>query len=195
MLWFVYVTLGTLALVFADMIFRWDELGLRWLASATWLLLITGVGAWLLVPAWQFEPTPVELAQRIERTTNCDGLVDALEVSSVAKDDWRFGSPTFRNAFLVDWRKRHDGLDLYSQLSSRRLWESTCLLGVVIVGLIVFVAVKPTESRLALTRLMLPWSPQSWPRENLLRILNAPNIVALGSSLEIEVTDDRGQLP
>lgn len=193
--WLTWMLWATTAFMLADMIFQSSETGLRMLASAVWLSINAGCGWWLVVPAWRFSPANTELAQHIEVAESCPSLSAAVELAATAKDEWRFGAPEFRNAFLVNWRMQQPQLNWTAWPNRRKLGVAGCIFILTLISFILIVSVWSAASLLALTRLALPWSTAQWPRDNYLRILHVPEIVMRGSDLEIEVVDDSGPLP
>ncbi|MEZ6133421.1 MAG: hypothetical protein R3C53_00790 [Pirellulaceae bacterium] len=68
-----------------------------------------------------------------------------------------------------------------------------------LVGIVALCAIgiawRPTEAKLALVRMMAPWSSNAWPSRDQLRFQNLPSVVGIGSELQLEVVDDNPPLP
>ncbi len=197
-LWWLCVGLAALLLLLlGDMLLRREELGLRLLSWLAWLIVLTWGALKLLRPAWQFAPSPQQVARWLEheRPESRQQLATAVELAQLPASDGRYGSPVFRQQALQQWAAAAHSPDWRQllQLSGLRR-AGLALLLIAIVG-VMLALVWPAEMRVAMTRLAVPWNAQPWPRRDQLQLVDPPRVVAVGSQWQLEIVDQRPPLP
>lgn len=196
-LWLGIVVVTLLTLLLLDVILRREEIGLRILS----LIALLGAGGWAWLkfvrPAWSLSPTPVQLAQWIERSRPDLGerLSTAIQIAQTDPTEERYGSRGFRNAVLRAWSTEMDQPEWTEYLDTSRAWRAILLAGLLLFLLTTGIVVRPFESRLALTRLFTPWTSQAWPRQDQLEFKDLPSVIGSGSELQLEVIDRNEPLP
>lgn len=189
------------AVLVADVLLRPTEAGMRWLALiATSAFAVYQVQRWVR-PAWRISPTRTDVANWLEarEAIYADNLQTAIELAELSKTnqlaDGRYGSPGFHQAALERWFQTHPIPAWGRYLDSSRGWSALAGLLLAIIVAAGLFAYRPQESRLALWRLVMPFTNSPWPRADSLELVDPPGIAALGSDLQIEVRDQRPPLP
>lgn len=177
---------------------RLSDRGLRIMLS----LAVLGAVGWA---TWRFLIQTLltrfsdrDIAFRIQRRFPQlgDRLASAIEFVHQSPDDPRAGSAELRRAVIARATADVEGLDLSTALRPRPLWRTAIVAGVVCLVAVVFIALDPSSSRLALARLTQPWSNVRWPQQNHLMFRERVDQLAYGAPLELEVVDVRGaELP
>ncbi len=215
--WLAVGLTALLMLLLADVLLRREELGLRILALAAWLVLLVWSARKLLRPAWQFSLTPVQAAQWLERQQPELGyrqkgyreqgsleqgsleqgnqLSTAVELAGLSASDTRYGSNRFREAALRQWADHGPSINWSGHLQQRGMRRARGLLIIACGLLAAAVLVWPSEMRVALARFTVPWGDNAWPRRDQLQIVHLPTVIAEGSELQLEVIDQRPPLP
>ena len=195
--WFSVGLVTLLVLLLADVLLRREELGLRVLSLAAWLLVLAWFAFKLLRPAWRFSLTPVQAVQWLERERPDLGhqLSTAVELSGLSASDSRYGSSRFREAALRAWSERGQSLNWPAHIQQRGLRRALGLLFIACGAFAAVAVVWPSEMRVALARFTVPWASNAWPRRDHLQIVQLPTVIADGSELQLEVIDERPPLP
>ncbi len=197
LLWLTTVLAAVAVLLAIDFYLQREEFGLRLLSLAALLLVMIYAARRFLVPAWSFAPTPLHLASWIEsvRPDLKGRLSTALEIAQTPAHEDRFGSLRFREAVLQAWAAEPHKPDWSSYLDSRRLWQALALFALPCLLLGSGLALWPSQTKQAALRLLVPWQPRTWPRQDQLEIQNLPSVVAVGSELQLEIVDRHPPLP
>jgi hypothetical protein len=169
----------------------------RWLATGLAILSVSLLAYRWLLPAFQFQTSPLEIARWLEkrRPDSAGPLSVALELATLTSDDRRFGSSDFRDAAMVQWIKQAtqpDWSGLVQWSLVRRAFIGLASVGALVLALF---GIWPERSWQAARRLALPWSVDPWPRRDQLSFLNLPSVVGHGASLQLEVMDAAPPLP
>ncbi len=197
-LWWLAVVVATLGLLMVgDMLLRREELGLRILCWLAWVAVgLWGAWRWLR-PAWSFSPKPVEIATWIERGEPKLGgeLSTAVELASLPMDEARYGSLGFRELALRQWSTHGQGPDWQSHLELSGLRRAAIVCASLLLALGLLSLLWPGETRVAMARLVMPWSVNHWPQRDQLAFRSLPTVVAVGNELQLEIIDSRPPLP
>ncbi len=159
---------------------------------------VVGMAGWatwrFLVQAMTARFSDTNIAFRVQRRFPQlgDRLASSLEFLEQSSDDTHAGSAELRRAVIAETTASIEELDLHSTLQPRAVWRSA--MGALAICLVaaIFVVLDPGSTRLALARLVQPWSNARWPQENHLMLRKRVEQIAYGAPLEIEVIDARG---
>lgn len=177
---------------------RLNDRGLRIMLT----LCVLAVAAWA---TWRFLMQSIlvrfsdtEIAFRIQHRFPQlgDRLASAIEFLKQSPGDSHAGSVELRRAVIAKTTAEIEDLELSTSLEPRPLWRSVAATALVCALGIVFLVMDPVASRLALTRLTMPWANVRWPQENHLMFRQRVDQVAFGDPLDFEVIDVQGaELP
>jgi hypothetical protein len=180
-----------------DYLLRPIDLVLRSLLT----LAVLGALAWAIKrwawPAWQYHPSPLEIAQRIElRWPQLAGrLSSSIEFLSQSEDETTAGSAALRRRAIAEAEAASTGLDFAAALNARPQRSALAATAAAALVLLVLALMSWQTVALAAGRLVLPWSSLAWPRWNHLQFADAPDRLARGRDLELAVVDDTHPLP
>ncbi|MEX2357346.1 MAG: hypothetical protein WEE51_03390, partial [Pirellulaceae bacterium] len=180
-----------------DFLLRQNDLGTRWLLSLATLAAMVAVVARLLLPAWRWRPTLLDIAPRIERffPSLRDRLTNALFFLGQADQEVGSGSPMLRRRQIHATTARLQEVDIEAALNRHLANRSVLLTFFVLMGATLVVLAVPGGAATAVSRLLMPWAGFEWPRTHQLAVVEPPQTVALGSTLFLEVEDLNGKLP
>ena len=180
-----------------DYLFRFQDPGIRYLSSAVWLGVLVAAWRRFLRPAWHYRPSDRQIAQRIEG--HFPGLQDqlssAIEFLGQSEQDPLAGSAALRRAVIARATDDIERLDLQQCLERRPARRTGIVAASVALVVLAVSALDGQASWLAVRRLAMPWSSQSWPRRYVLEFVKQPTRLALGSDFEVEVVARNGHLP
>lgn len=187
-----------LALVGADYLIRYDDLGLRVMSSLVWLL----VAGWALY-RFLWTPlvarvSPLETAQRVQRRFPAlgDRLASSVEFLTQDEHDARSGSAELRRAVIHDTALAIEPLDLLEVVDRRAARQAWVVGAAALLAALALAIASPTAAWVGLARLALPLSPIAWPQQYHLTLAKTVRHVARGQALEVEVVERDGkQLP
>ncbi|MGE0609953.1 MAG: hypothetical protein AB7O62_22880, partial [Pirellulales bacterium] len=194
--WTLAVLLSTaLALGLADYLIRYQDRGLRLIATLA--LLLAGLwSAWrFLRPVLSARFRDLDLAMRIERRFPGlnDRLASTVQFLREPEHSPEAGSVALRRAVVMQTNAEVERLDLSSVIDSRlarRAALAAIAVAAVALGLL---AADPASARIAAVRLANPFGGTQWPQRNHLRIEEPVTRLAVGDTFEITVVDDRGE--
>ncbi len=194
----VYGSLLTLALVAADVAFRYRDPGLRWLATTLWLGgCFLGAWFWWHRLRRRQPGSVVAWAERSEKHFPQLGsrLSTAVAFLHVSPDDRLAGSPTLRRALLDQVAGEVSPYRLHEALPRRTV--ASTLLALLLLMALTGVSLRADRNvlRFALSRLVQPWNEHPWPQRVQLVVVEAPSVVAQGRSFAVRVRNRRGRLP
>jgi hypothetical protein len=197
LLWIASVLALLIAFVALDILIRREETGLRFLFSIVVLVGAATLAWYWILPAWRLMPTRVDVARWIERAQPELGerLSTAVQLAEAPFEDLRFGSIAFREAALQGWSNFASNVRWRTYLNHASWIGPATLLVTLLVALLGFTITKPAEVRLALARLIQPWSALPWPQQDQLQFVGLPRVIALGQELQLEVIDRVPPLP
>lgn len=186
-----------LALGLADYLIRFQDPGIRLIASAA-LLATFGWTTYrhLLLPLAR-NLRDVDVARWIERRHPRlnDRLSSAIEFLKQRPDDPTAGSAALRRAVIHEAEVETGRLDLDAVIDRRPTKRALAVAGVVALAALMPVVLAPSLTGLALARLALPLGAARWPREHHLAFKNPPTRLAAGKPFEVELIDRNRRLP
>ncbi len=187
----------TLILISLDWLIHVEEVGLRWLLFIVWLGSIAAICtyAWQQLRSFKIGPSSVALWIESQRPELAGKLTTLVQLHEMQDADDRFGSMEFRrmaarhNAQLLratNWQAEIE----YGPSIMAAIVAAACA-GLFIIALAAF----PESARLAFMRMLTPWSALPWPQSDQLELVDLPELIASGSSLNVQVIDRRPPLP
>lgn len=195
----VIATLLAAALLAAglDYLLRPIDLVLRTLFTLAVLAAVAWAAQRWLWPAWQYRPTPLETAQRIElRWPQLGGrLSSSIEFLAQSEDETTSGSAALRRRAIAEAEAASQGLDFAAALNPRPQRRSLTAAGGLVLACLLLALLGSQTMALAVGRLALPWSSLAWPRWNHLEFADVPERLARGRHLELAVVDQEQRLP
>ncbi len=178
----------------ADYLVRYQDLGMRLIASTVLLTVVIVAYARYLRPAIKRRLTNLEVARRIEdRFPRLNGRLSSA--ISFLQQPNSGGSAELQHVVVDDAVRSIKDLDLMDCLDAqapRRAAAGTVLL-LVIVGAVCYPHRETVQ--LASQRMLMPWSQVSWPRWNSLSFYAPAQRIAAGDDFEVELIDLNGRLP
>ncbi|MCE5269047.1 MAG: hypothetical protein LLG00_14325, partial [Planctomycetaceae bacterium] len=189
----VVVVAATVAGV-ADYVARFEDRGLRIVASLAALAVSLWAAYRFLRPALFTRPSDVDLAGRVERhfPSLQNQLQSAIEFLRQPEDDPAAGSAALRRLAIAQATASAEGIEFDDVLNNRPrnralgIFVASCVL---LAGL---AAIGPTSARIAAARFLNPLGDTAWPRATNLAVRGATERVARGSAFQIEVVDRYG---
>lgn len=180
-----------------DYLLRPIDLVLRTLLTlAVVAATIWAARRWLL-PAWQYQPSLLETAQRIElRWPQLSGrLSSSVEFLSQSEDETTAGSLALRRRTIAEAEAASGGIDFVAALDNRPQRSALAGAGVAALTIAVLTLIDWQTAALAGARLAMPWASLAWPRRNHLQFADVPQRLARGQDLELAVVDQDEHLP
>jgi len=188
---------AALALTACDRLLDVEDFFGRALFTATFagVCFIVGRQAWHKILR---QPVKiVEVAQRIERRHPelRDLVTSSLEFSQPANAELFAGSESLRRAVVKHTSEELKDLDWQQFVSRQPLRRAMSAAGgaLVVMGLLSWWA--PQSLGIGLTRLINPLCDSEWPRINHLEFVAAPQTLAAGDDLVLQLHDAQGPLP
>jgi hypothetical protein len=185
---------ATAALGLSDYLLRFQDRGLRIIAS----LALLGLLGWsfyrYVFAAWFAPVRDADLARLVQRRFPSlgDRLLSAVEFLHADGNDPAAGSAALRQAMVAATAAEAEPLDFSAVLDRRpAAWAAAALMAVCLLAA-VCVVVDPLGARIAVVRLVNPFGATAWPRLNHLAIRRPVARVARGRAFQIEVIDVRG---
>lgn len=179
----------------ADYLIRFQDPGIRVMASLT----VVGVFAWTcyryLAQAWMARLQDVELARRLERRFPAlgDRLASAVEFLRQPEDDPTAGSLALRRAVITRTTAETQDLDFRAVVNKRPVVRAAMMAAMVVLVAMILVAADPLVCGIALARLANPLGNVTWPKTTHLMLRQTVQRVARGQPFEVEVVDQTGQ--
>jgi hypothetical protein len=209
--WLVAVVLGgTLIVGLLDWSLHFDDPVVRLIFG----LGILGAGVWV---AWRYLLAPllvpfsnIEMALQIERRYPefQDSLASTVQFLEAGYDP-RLGSPVFQRSVIDDTLEHIDAIDVGDVVDAREARRVTTLAVLICLLTLIVAGLNLTNARIALERLVFPFSAGVWPKKTELQLLHyteaelvpveydphEPQRTARGSNLELYVENVKGRLP
>ncbi|MCH7988786.1 MAG: hypothetical protein IID46_06485, partial [Planctomycetes bacterium] len=192
---------------FLDWLVHIDEPVVRFLfscgivVSAFWIAY-----RYLILPVMR-PLTDGEIAMRIERRFPefKDSLASTVQFLE-QKTDPRLGSPQLQQKVIDETILQIERCEIEDVVETRPVYKALSAAVAVCVLVVVVAGFGKSATALALNRLVMPFSASDWPRETVLRLLDAdfqplkhrnqkPLLLARGATLELFVENVRGSLP
>jgi hypothetical protein len=151
----------------------------------------------LAVARLGYRPSDLQIAQWIEQRFPevQNRLSSGLAFVGQSEHDAAAGSAELRRAVVTQAVGDLEALDVGSCVDARPSWRTATMAGIVCLLALVLSALDPASSSLAARRLVMPWQSSPWPRRHQLVFVDPPERLAAGSDFEVELIDDRGELP
>lgn len=188
------VVAAAVTLAALDWLVHFRDPGLRFLSLAA--LLTAGCwAAWRFGwPAARARWSDADLALRLERRLpiDADRLASAVGFLGQREDDPWAGSAELRRAVIAQAAAEVDRLKLEAALDRRPAYRAAIVAGLVCGGALLLTALAPSTSRIALSRLLVPWGSVEWPKQNHLAFVDPVRRLAAGQTFEVELRDTQG---
>ncbi|HWA97441.1 MAG TPA: hypothetical protein VG713_03070, partial [Pirellulales bacterium] len=173
---------------------RFQDRGLRIMASLA--VLITALAlAWRLIwPAARVRLSDLDLALLVERRFPKlrDQLATTVEFLHADPADLEAGSLALRREVIHQAATDSAHFDLGQTLDPRPALRAG-LAGTVAIAMVAIVALSaPADFRIASMRLIAPWSDTAWPNVNHLVLVKPVQRLAAGERFEVAVADAQG---
>ncbi len=186
------ITACVVLLGLADYWIRFADRGIRFMASATAVL----VSAWAAYRFWIVglgrKLSDVQLALQIERRFPVlrDRLASSVQFLKQGESDAGAGSATLRRALILETASDVQNLDLSEVFERRPTRRALAVGGVTALVAISLVLAAPGNARLALMRLAQPFGNDAWPRFYRVEFKQSPSRLAAGQTFEVELIAD-----
>jgi hypothetical protein len=192
------IVAAAIGLGLVDYIFRFSDVGLRWIATAT-LAMVAGwaVHRWWIAPTKR-RPGLLGVARRVEQTFPQlrDELASAVEFLEQSDEEEAVaGSPQLRRIIVAEAEAAIDDLPLETVVDRRPLRRAAACGAAVLLAAGLCLAINPQAVGTALARLIWPLGETEWPRVHYLEFRKAPRRLAMGETFEAELIDRSGTLP
>ena len=196
--WTVGTVLAAVILLgLADYVIRFEDRGIRVLASAA----VLGVAGWaiyrFLYPGLTARMADVQLARRLQRRFPAlgDSLASAVEFLRQSEENPLAGSVAMRRAVITQTVAETEPLDFREVIDRRpAIRAAMAALAVCLVAMILLVF-SPLVAGVAVARLANPFGNVEWPRRTHLILRRPVDRVARGQGFEVEVIEADGNLP
>ncbi len=177
-----------------DYLLRFQDRGLRIIASLVMLGMLGGTCYRYVLAAWLKRLCDVDLAVLVERQFPSlgDRLVSAVEFLHVAHDDPTAGSTALRQALVAATTAETEPLDFSAVLDPRPTARAAMALCVACLLAGACVVLDPLASQIAVARLVNPFGTAAWPQMTHLAIRRPVERVARGRAFQIAVVDAYG---
>ncbi len=186
-------------LVFAgiDALLRFEDHGIR----VIWSLAAAGIVVWAmaryLLPALRQRLSDLIVAQRIEShfAGASEQLSNAVEFLGEDAEDPLAGSAALRRAAIAQADARIGSQDWSEAIDRRPTLKAAAIAGIIAFSAAAMFLLRPSDSFLALERLVNPLGDAAWPPVNDLAFTHRVDRLAAGQSFEIELIDRNRQMP
>lgn len=181
----------------SDYFFRYQDIGWRLLATGLVGVSLLGAFVRFVYPVTGYRASDVRVAQRIERSFPqlSDQLSTAVAFLEQPVVDACHGSPALRDASIAAAAQVTADVPLEECLDRRAPRRAVAGFAAVALVVALVAAFDLSATSLALRRVLLPLSKESWPRRNVLVLAKQPQRLAVGADFEVEVIDQNGRLP
>jgi hypothetical protein len=189
-----WVIAGAIVLGTLDYLVRFEDRGIRVLASLALVCVVVWAARRYLWPALHVRLSDVELAQRLEGRLPIlkDRLASALRFLREREDDALAGSAALRRTVIAEATAELDRLNL-DDVVQPHLARRSLSLAAVAVGVLAALALFDARATgIALVRLAAPWGGAQWPKQNHLQFVNPVRRLAAGQTFEVELADAQG---
>lgn len=194
--WFVACGVGLIILlVAADYTLRFEDVGLRVMATAALCTLLIGTLYRFVLTPLQARLGLLDASLRLERRFPqlAGKLASSVEFLSEPAGDPRAGSEELRRIAIHEASQAVEQCDLREALDHRPVIRAlSAAMSVVLLAAILF-ALQPRLVTVGALRLFRPLANDRWPQNNYLALRNRVDRIASGQSFELEVVDRRGK--
>jgi hypothetical protein len=188
---------GALLLGFADYLIRFEDRGVRVMATLALLCMLAWTIYRYLWPVISLRMSEVAIARRVERRFPqlSDRLSSAIDFLDQPEDEPAAGSAELRRAVISQTTADVENLRWSDTLDARPVKRACAVaLGLACIAAVV-VALNPSAALIALERLAMPGRDVPWPREHYLAFKNPVMRVGIGQDFEVELIDHSGTPP
>lgn len=196
------VLLTGVALGLADCLIRFQDRGLRVMAS----LAVLGVLGWTAYRFLYFGLAArlgdVDLARRLQRRFPQlgEGLASAVQFVKQPAEDPTAGSAALRREVIDQTTAAAEQLDLLAAIQARPVLRAAAGAAALLAATVVLAALDPPRCRTALARLLNPFNDVAWPQVHHLQLRKIPDRVHRGEPFQAELIDldphgNPGRLP
>jgi len=191
------VLVTTLVCILCDYLFRFSHPLTRLACTG----LVLGMLAWstwrFLLPSLWTPLSDLDVALRIQKRYPRlrETLSSSVEFLRQGEHDPGAGSVALRRAVIARATAELADVQPTDVLEPRSVWTALGIAGGMLGLALLLAGLNPGLTRIALTRLLVPWSTPSWPRVNHLEFVAPVSRVARGLPLEFRVQDAKGRLP
>lgn len=183
-----------LALGLADYWIRFEDPGLRVLATLTLLAALGWSAFELLFRRLAVRLSDVDLARLVQRRYRAVGsrLTSAIQFLRLSEGDPLAGSAPLRRLAVAEATAAAEPLDFTDVVDRRTCFRSLAAAAAAGLVLGLLTMADPYSVRIASARLLNPLATVDWPRANHLQLRHVVERVARGSAFEIEIVDAQG---
>ncbi len=178
-----------------DYVTQFEDVGTRLLFSGGWLATAIAATFYFFLPTWKSEWSETTVAQMIERRfpSLANRLNSSLAFLQTA--DEATGSKSLMRSVINQTATDLEGIDVRQAIDRRPTMRSLALAAIpVCLGITMFCVDTPNASK-AVSRLLIPWSDNPWPRIHHLAFVDPPTKVARGGDLRLALVNEKGDLP
>ena len=186
--WTVGIGLTALVLLgLTDYLIRFEDRGLRIIASLLVLAAVGGAAYRFLYLGLSSRWRDVDIALRVQRRFPAlgDELASAVEFLYQSEEDPTAGSVALRRAVISEATAVTERLDFEDSIEGRPARRAATVAGIVGATALVVVLFNPAASGIALARLLNPFGGTDWPRPQQDRVVVAdpPSLESLTARL------------
>ncbi|MCA9248047.1 MAG: hypothetical protein KDA42_13055 [Planctomycetales bacterium] len=195
--WLAVVVAALMILGACDFVLRYQDPGLRILASLAALVAIAWGANRYLRSVVFLRIDALDVAQRIERRYPelKQSLSSAIVFLRQEEGDAGAGSSTLRRAAIAEATAGLETVDLEQVVNFQPTRRAVAIAGAALVMAFTACAANSEAVVIALSRLANPFGATSWPRVNELAFRRPLTKLAAGQTFEVELIDRNGQLP
>src|SRR3954465_12321452 len=183
--------LAALIIGLVDYLVRFNDPGLRIMATAAFLAALT----WAVYHYWylpqQQRLAPLATARRVQARFPQlhDSLASAVEFLGQSEHDDTAGSAQLRRLVVAEAQNNIEAFPLDDVIDRGPLRKASFSLAMMVAVTVLFVVVDPIAVRTGLTRLAAPLGSTQWPRQHYLEFREVPTQLAAGQALNLELID------
>jgi hypothetical protein len=180
-----------------DYLVRFDDQGLRIVATVAFLAALT----WAAYRYWylpqQHRLAPLVVARRVQARFPQlhDSLASAIEFLHQSEHDETAGSAQLRRLVIAQAQNSIEALPLNDVIDRAPLRKAILSVAVAFSVVVICVMADAMAVRTAVARLASPFGGTQWPRQHHLAFREVPVHLAAGQSLELKLIDTAGPLP
>lgn len=180
-----------------DYLIHFRDPGLRLLGSALVLATVGQIARRAIWPLLTESVSLLATARSIERQFPelGDALASSIEFLSQPIDDPRAGSSSLRRSVVVRTASLMESLDWKAAVDHGPARKALRLAAILLLSVLLLAMLDIDGAWRAAQRLAQPWEPLPWPQSCLLRFVELPERVAIGSEVELTVGNPQGPLP
>ena len=188
---------AALALGFIDYLVRFNDPGLRIMATLAFMAAVVWAAYRWWYLAQKQRIAPLVVARRVETRFPQfrDSLTSAVEFLQQSEHDETAGSAQLRRLVIAEVQNNIESLPLNEIVEPGPLRKATLWLATALVAVTLCLVVDASAVGTALARLAAPLGGTQWPRQHHLEFREVPTQLAAGQTLQLELIDTAGPLP